>query len=170
MKLTELDRLHSELLDRIFEATEDDDPSELLELYDRLTQQLETKTDNIVGSIKALEGEITYLKSRRDEFNQKIKVRENNLKRFKEWLINHLLSTEKDELRGKESVIKVVANGGKNPIQINEVDPVELPAQYTKLEIDKDAITEALQSVDTLVVNGLVVAEKLPKGVHLRVK
>lgn len=62
--------------------------------------------------------------------------------------------------------ISVCANGGKQPIEIDTVDPETIPAQYRKqrLEIDRAAVREGLESG-----YWLPWARLRPCGTHVRI-
>ena len=58
----------------------------LINSFDELETQIATKVDAIAAVVAAKEGEIAYLRKRRDHFNGQIEVRENALSNFKTYL------------------------------------------------------------------------------------
>lgn len=68
-----------------------------------------------------------------------------------EKLKNYMESSNRREIRTKRNTVKVVRNGGKQPMGIAVADPEELPPRFrrTRIEIDKAALRQALEASET---------------------
>jgi cell division protein FtsB len=97
----------------------------LLDSFDRLEAQIATKVDAIAAVVAAKEGEIAYLKKRRDHFNSQIEVRENALSNFRTYLKKIAESRGDLTIKGREATIKLVKNGGKQPLWTNEIEALK---------------------------------------------
>jgi Siphovirus Gp157 len=179
-KLIELEQIRDLLVEQIITNLETEPESqeistqELEGFLSQLEAEIADKVDAIAATIAAKNGEIAYLKERRDYFDRLIKSRQNALDRFKDY-IKSILSNRKDTtICGKESKLKVVANGGKQPVWINpDLKPQELPAELTETvcTISSTAIRQRLSQLagEELIIGDKVVAKLEPKGTHLRI-
>jgi hypothetical protein len=80
------------------------------------------------------------------------------------------------QLKGKESTIKVVKNGGIQPIWLNpDIEernfPPELVTIATTYKVDRQAVLKKLaeSGEDSLIVDGKPIAAMQPRGTHLRI-
>ena len=152
------------------------DSAVILEQFDLLETQIATKVDAIAAVIAAKEGEIAYLKKRRDNFNSQIEVRENALSNFKTYLKKILENRADSTIKGREATIKLVKNGGKQPLWINsnvlaQDFAVNLVTVQTSYKVCTDTIRQQLaeSGAEELVVDGEVLAKLQPRGTHLRI-
>lgn len=179
-KLIELEQIRDLLVEQIISNLETDPESqdistqELEELLSQLETEIADKVDAIAAVIAAKNGEIAYLKERRDYFDRLIKSRQNALDRFKDYIKSILANRKDASICGKESKLKVVANGGKPPVWINpDLNPQELPPELTETvcTISSTAIRQRLAQLagEELVIGGKIIAKLEPKGTHLRI-
>jgi hypothetical protein len=90
--LLDLELSRDDLVEQIMAFIEEEeaegktDTIALINSFDELEAQIATKVDAIAAVVAAKEGEIAYLRKRRDNFNSQIEVRENALSND-EWRI-----------------------------------------------------------------------------------
>ncbi len=152
------------------------DSAVILEQFDRLEAQIATKVDAIAAVVAAKEGEIAYLKKRRDNFNSQIEARENALSNFKTYLKKILENRADSTIKGREATIKLVKNGGKQPLWTNGNIPAkDFPVNLVTVQTSYKVCTETIRQqfaescVEELVVDGEVLAKLQPRGTHLRI-
>ena len=152
------------------------DPAVILEQFDLLETQIATKVDAIAAVIAAKEGEIAYLKKRRDHFNGQIEIRENALSNFKAYLKKILENRTDSTIKGREVTIKLVKNGGKQPLWTNSNIPAQdfppnLVTVQTSYKVCPETIRQQLadSGAEELVVDGEILAKLQPRGTHLRI-
>jgi Siphovirus Gp157 len=149
---------------------------QLLAKFDELETAIASKVDAIAAVIAAQKGEIDYLKSRRDYINKAIDVKTKALEKFESYLKTVVTARPNGSIKGKAATIKVVSNGGKQPIwvdpSIDDKDfPPELVTITTTFKVDKNTIRRKLaeSGEDNLTIDGRVVAALQPRGTHLRI-
>ena len=152
------------------------DPAVILEQFDLLETQIATKVDAIAAVVAVKEGEIAYLKKRRDHFNNQIEVRENALSNFKNYLKKILENRDNLTIKGREATIKLVKNGGKQPLWTNSNIPAkDFPANLVTVQTSYKVCTETIRQqlaesgTEELVIDGEVLAKLQPRGTHLRI-
>jgi hypothetical protein len=152
------------------------DSAVILDQFDRLEAQIATKVDAIAVVVAAKEGEIAYLKKRRDYFNNQIEVRENALSNFKSYLKKILENRADSTIKGREATIKLVKNGGKQPLWTNGNIPAkDFPANLVTVQTNYKVCTETIRQqladsgAEELVVDGKILAKLQPRGTHLRI-
>jgi len=139
----------------------------LVEWMERLQEQEAEKLDAYVGLIRILEGEEAVAKAEAEQFAQKAKARGNRIKQLKERMRDHLTATGRDKATTATGrILKVQANGGKVPIEIDQVPVKDLPFEFVKVirEVDREAVAEALTKGEELPF-----ARLQKKGTHLRI-
>ena len=166
-----------EIADGAIDPTAEQNGSEqLLAKFEELEAAIADKVDAIAAVIAAQKGEIDYLKSRRDHFNAAIEVKTKALEKFENYLKNTIATRPNSSIKGKAATIKVVKNGGKQPLWINpEIDDKDFPAELvtiaTVYKVDKDLLRQQLAASgeDNLTIGGETVACFKPRGTHLRI-
>jgi Siphovirus Gp157 len=166
-----------ELADGTIDPTVEQNGSEqLLAKFEELEAAIADKVDAIAAVIAAQKGEIDYLKSRRDHFNAAIEVKTKALEKFENYLKDTIAARPNGSIKGKTATIKVVKNGGKQPLWINpEIDEKDFPAELvtiaTVYKVDKDLLRQQLAASgeDNLTIGGETVACFKPRGTHLRI-
>jgi Siphovirus Gp157 len=180
--LIELELSRDNLVEQIMATLEEGetegttDPAVILEQFDLLETQIATKVDAIAAVIAAKEGEIAYLRKRRDNFNSQIEVRKNALTNFKTYLKKILENRADSTIKGREATIKLVKNGGKQPLWTNgnipaKDFPANLVTVQTSYKVCADTIRQQLaeSGTDELVIDGEVLAKLQPRGTHLKI-
>ncbi len=180
--LLDLELSRDSLVEKIMAFIEEEevegktDTIALINSFDELEAQIATKVDAIAAVVAAKEGEIAYLRKRRDNFNSQIEIRENALSNFKTYLKKILENRVDSTIKGREATIKLVNNGGKQPLWTNsnipaQYFPVNLVTVQTSYEVCTDTIRQQLadSGAEELVVDGEVLAKLQPRGTHLRI-
>ena len=133
---------------RLYElATEDEDQQAFLDTLEGLKGELEVKASGYVQVIKQLEKE----------------TRANNVKSMKLALISAMDVAEVDSIPAGDYTLKIVKNGGLQPLKIDG----DVPDNFTKVKIepDNDLIRKALNDGEELSF-----AHLEPRGRHLNIK
>jgi Siphovirus Gp157 len=181
---SERDRLVEEIMDlaestsveELAGAAESNGSEELLVKFNELEAAITDKVDAIAAVIAAQKGDIAYLKSRRDEFTRAIDRKVKALEKFENYLKSIVANRPDAQLKGKDATIKVVKNGGVQPLWLNpDIEernfPSELVTIATTYKVDRQAVLKKLaeSGEDNLVVDGEQIACLQPRGTHLRI-
>lgn len=152
------------------------DSAIILQKLDELEAQIADKVDAIAAVVAAKQGEIDHLKSREQYFARQVEVRENALASFKAYLKKILENRDNSTIKGREATIKLVKNGGKQPLWTNsnipaQDFPVNLVTVQTSYKVCTETIRQQLaeSGAEELVVDGEVLAKLQPRGTHLRI-
>jgi hypothetical protein len=87
-----------------------------------------------VAVIAAQKGDIAYLKSRRDEFNRAIDRKVKALEKFENHLKSIVTNRPDAQIKGKDVTIKVVKNGGIQPIWLNsDIEEKNFPPELVTI-------------------------------------
>lgn len=156
-------------LQAIMSAIQDDGEidGQLAEWMDRIADEEAEKLDAYVGLIRMLEAEEAVAKAEAEQFLAKAKARAIKVKFLKERMRDHLINTGRDKVATKAGrVLKVQANGGNAPFEIDPIPLKDVPFEFVKVvrEPDREAIREALVKGEELTF-----ARLLKKGSHLRI-
>ena len=151
-------------------------PADILEQFDLLETQIATKVDAIAAVVAAKEGEIAYLKNRRDQLDRQIEIRQNALSSFKTYLKKILEHRDEPTIKGRESTIKLVKNGGKQTLWTNtQISAREFPPELVTVETSYRICTEAIRQqiaesgTEELLIGGVTLAKLQPRGTYLRI-
>jgi hypothetical protein len=181
---SERDRLVEEIMelaelasaDELASATGSNGSDELLVKFEELEAAITEKVDAIAAVIAAQKGDIAYLKSRRDEFNRAIDRKVKALEKFENYLKAIVANRPDAQLKGKDATIKVVKNGGIQPIWLNpDIEernfPPDLVTIATTYKVNRQALLKKLaeSGEDSLIVDGKPIAAVQPRGTHLRI-
>lgn len=162
--------------DELVGATESNAAEELLAKFTELEAAITDKVDAIAAVIAAQKGDIAYLKSRRDEFTRAIDRKVKALEKFESYLKSIVTNRPDLQLKGKDATIKVVKNGGVQPIWLNpDINERNFPPEFvtitTTYKVDRQAVVKKLaeSGEDSLMVDGKPIARVQPRGTHLRI-
>lgn len=138
------------------------DPQILADSLESVQGQLEVKASGYVQVIKQLEMEAKQADEVAKAFNEKKKIRENNIKRLKEALKGAMEATGQSQVAAGDFTIKLQKNGGLAPLTITG----EVPQNMTKVivEPDGDKIREFLKN------NECEWARLEERGMHIVIK
>ena len=172
--LIELEKDRSRLVENIMLMLESDEPEDALSALDELEKQISDKADAIAAVYAAKKGEIEYLKSRIESYQEMLTTRKNALERFEKYIKGILERREDPTIKGKSSKLTLVKNGGKAPLWIDEMVPIEqFPVEFviekTTLSLDKEKIREKLDDTKQFRFKGSLLAEELPRTYRLKI-
>jgi Siphovirus Gp157 len=180
--LLDLEKNRDALVEQIMASIEEGEaesttcPADILAQFDLLETQIATKVDAIAAVVAAKEGEIAYLKSRRDRLDRQVEIGQNALDSFKTYLKNILERRDDPKIKGRESTIRLVKNGGKQTLWTNgHVLAQDFPPELVTVETSYRVCTETIRQqlaesgIEELVVGGKVLAKLQPRGTHIRI-
>lgn len=159
-------------LDTLLDECEGDisDPraEEAIETWAKeLAQDEGIKLDGLVSYLKQLDMERTACTEQMREWAARCQVRANRIQRLRQLVVDHLVVTGRTKLQLPSGIkLAVQKNGGKTPIQIDDIDPSEVAEvfQVETISINRDRVREFLEAGERLPFARLV-----ERGVHLRV-
>lgn len=157
----------SDLLDESNgEITPENEP--ILEaFFAELENDQAVKLEGYVGLIKTLEGEAAVAKATAEQFQMKARSRENSVKRLKDRVKMYLEVTNQPKaVTEKGFTLAVRANGGKQPLDLDDLRIEDLPPEFRKITVtvDTEKIREHLEAGGSLSF-----ARLQPRGNHLRI-
>lgn len=157
----------SDLLDESNgEITPENEP--ILEaFFAELGNDQAVKLEGYVGLIKTLEGEAVVAKATAEQFAMKARSRESSVKRLKDRVKMYLEVTRQPKaVTEKGFTLAVRANGGKQPLDLDDIRIEDLPVEFRKVSVvaDTEKIREFLEAGGSLSF-----ARLQPRGSHLRI-
>jgi hypothetical protein len=172
--LIDLEQDRDRLIEDLMLMLESDEPEETLAALDELEAKIAGKADAIAAVHASKKGEIAYLKERISTYQEKLVIKENALKRFEGYVKGILERRENPKIVGKSSQLALVKNGGKAPLWVDELMPIEefpegLATKKVVQSLDKDAIRANLDSDGELKIDGKLIAQELPRTFRLKI-
>lgn len=155
-------RLYNLMTDEDLMETEDDVIKDTLE---SLNYDLADKSAGYVHVIKQLDMEADECDRAIEFFKHKKEVRQNNVKRLKEALLNAMDIAGLKELKAGSYTLKIANNGGKAPLSIPDESLVPERFMKIKYEPDKELIRKTIEDGTELPF-----AEIKERGRHLTIK
>ena len=155
-------RLYNLMTDEDLMETEDDAIKDTLE---SLNYDLADKSAGYVHVIKQLDMEAEECDKAIEFFKRKKEIRQNNVKRLKEALINAMDIANLKELKAGSYTLKIANNGGKAPLSIPDESKVPERFMKIKYEPDKELIRKTIEDG-----TDLPFAEIKERGRHLSIK
>lgn len=149
---------------RLYElATTMEDITAFSDTLEGLNGELEVKAKGYIEVMKQLEMEQNECEAVIEKFRAKKEARENAVKRMKAAIYDAMNIAGLKEIEAGDYKIKVVNNGGKEPLVIDG----EVPESFYKLkyEVDKELIRKALDKGEVLDF-----AHLEPRGTHLDIR
>lgn len=150
------------LLDTVRDDRQIDDQLDMF--FTGVAEQEAEKFDGYIGVIRTLEAEIAICKAEIDQFTAKKKSRENNVKRLKDRLKEHLERTGRTKATTAAGRTLRVQTNGVAPLVIDDGAVIPVPFARVVVTPDTDAIREALDRGEVLPF-----ARLEPRGTHLRI-
>lgn len=129
---------------RLYElADSEEDEEAFLDTLEGLQGELEVKAKGCVYVMKQLEMEEAECDKVIEAFTRKKQAKKNARERIINAIHDTMSTADLKEIAAGEYKIKIVKNGGKNPLVING----EVPDSYMRLkyEVDKELIRKALE-------------------------
>lgn len=121
--------------------TEEPDDEVINDTLDAVMGEIEVKGENYIGLINRLDMELDACKKHRDEWEYRLKTRENAIKRLKQRLASGMEMLGVKELKAGDNTIKLVKNGGKQPI----IYSADVPKDFMKTTIVEEKDTEKIR-------------------------
>lgn len=149
---------------RLYElATSVDDITAFSDTLECLNGELEVKAKGYVEVMKQLEMEQKECDAVIEKFKAKKEARENAVKRMKSAIFDAMNIAGLKEVDAGDYKIKIVGNGGKEPLVIDG----EVPESFYKLkyEVDNELIRKALEKGEELDF-----AHLEPRGTHIVIR
>lgn len=147
---------------RLLELEEEVDSEAFQDALDNLTDEINTKAENIAAVLKQMEADAKMLKDEETRLKSRRTAIENNYKRLKEYLKSELEVMEIDKVKTPKFTITV----RNNPVKVVIKDEDLIPADYKipKYSIDKKVLKEALLNGEE--IKGAELIQE--KGVQIR--
>lgn len=147
---------------RLLELEEEVDPEAFQDALDNLTDEINTKAENIAAVLKQMEADANMLKDEEARLKKRRIAIENNHKRLKEYLKNELEVMDIEKVKTPKFTITVRTN----PVKVVIKDEDLIPADYKipKYSVDKKTLKEALLNGED--IKGVELIQE--KGVQIR--
>lgn len=147
---------------RLLELEEEVDPEAFQDALDNLTDEINTKAENIAAVLKQMEADANMLKDEEARLKKRRIAIENNHKRLKEYLKNELEVMDIEKVKTPKFTITV----RNNPVKVVIKDEDLIPADYKipKYSVDKKTLKEALLNGED--IKGVELIQE--KGVQIR--
>lgn len=136
--------------------------------FAELQQEQGAKLDAYIGLLKTWEGEEAVARSVIDQFKAKVQAIGNRIDRHRGRMLLHLVNTGQKSIKSaKGYTVARQDNGGKQPLDIDPVDPKTVPGRFQKVtvSIDADAVRAAIDAGETVPF-----ARLKPRGQQLRIR
>ena len=138
--------------------------TDLIDTLEAIEGAIEVKAQGIIAVTRNITSQIEAIKAEEKRLADMRKVRENHLKRLKEYVLENMQQTGKTNIKTELGVMRIQASTPALKITNQEKIPAEyqtiVPEHY---EIDNERVKEALK--DGKAVPGA----ELVQGVHLRI-
>lgn len=147
---------------RLLELEEEVDSEAFQDALDNLTDEINTKAENIAAVLKQMEADAKMLKDEEARLKSRRIAIENNHKRLKEYLKNELEVMDIEKVKTPKFTITV----RNNPVKVVIKDEDLIPVDYKipKYSIDKKTLKEALLNGEE--IKGVELIQE--KGVQIR--
>lgn len=142
--LYDLTGAYEELLTILCDGEEDEQC--IFDTLEAVEGEIEDKADGYAKVIRSLESDIKEIKEEESRLASRRKSIEGNIQRVKKHLFDAMKFTGKTKFKTALYSFGIAKNGGKQPLEVDITDPLQLPEQYRKVEykVDNEAIREAL--------------------------
>ena len=160
--LFELTGQYNLLLDMI--TDEDVDEEVLNDTLDAVLGEIEVKSEGYLAVMDKLDMEISACEAHLERWQNALKARKNGKEKLKKALVNAMMQLDVTELKAGDNTIKLVNNGGKQPIRYRygalsnleskDMKIDEVPKEYRKVvvseTVDGDKVRQALENGEKL--------------------
>ena len=159
------------LQDLIEQEEQSPEEADALEVWLTVTDgEAKDKVDRYAAVIRAIEARAEVRKAEAKALADRARFDENAARRMKDALAGFF---ERFEIKSMETThyrVTLAGNGGKAPMQLDDVTPEDVPEMYcrtipARVEVDKETIRQALDSGQELPF-----ARLLPRGKSIRIK
>ena len=138
--------------------------TDLIDTLEAIEGAIEVKANGIVAVVRNITSQIEAIKAEEKRLADMRKARENHLKRLKEYVLDNMQQTGKQQIKTELGAMRIQAN----PLALKILKAEDIPAEYMTVvpehyEIDSERVKEALKAGKT------VPGAELVQGVHLRI-
>ena len=138
--------------------------TDLIDTLEAIEGAIEVKAQGIVAVVRNITSQIEAIKAEEKRLADMRKVRENHLKRLKEYCLDAMQQTGKQQIKTDLGVMRIQAS----PARLVVNSPEDVPAEYQTIipehcEVDNERVKEALKAGKE------VPGAELVQGVHLRI-
>ena len=137
---------------------------DLVDTLEAIEGAIEVKAQGIIAVTRNITSQIEAIKAEEKRLADMRKARENHLKRLKEYVLENMQQTSKQQIKTELGVMRIQASTPALKITNQEKIPAEyqtiVPEHY---EIDNERVKAALKAGKT------VPGAELVQGVHLRI-
>ena len=147
---------------RIMElATQDElNEEESFELERLITQELNTKSINIIGFVRNAEANISAIDNEIERLTLLKNKNNNTLSRFKEYVKDNMTALQLEKIQTSIGTLRVQ----KNPISVEIVDEEQIPIEYKKektvVSVDKTAIKNNFKETGEIIPGTRIITGK----------
>ena len=138
--------------------------TDLIDTLEAIEGAIEVKAQGIIAVTRNITSQIEAIKAEEKRLADMRKARENHLKRLKEYVLENMQQTGKQQIKTDLGVMRIQAS----PARLVVNSPEDVPAEYQKIipehyEVDNERVKEALKAGKE------VPGAELVQGVHLRI-
>lgn len=156
-------------LDNLLSQAEDPDSPEIFDAIQRalaLHDEREAKVDAYCCLIAEIGARAAARKAEAARLAENARAAEGHVKRLKTRLLESFNAMGIGKLETERFTVSVARNGGLVPLEINDVDPATLPAEYQRvtISVDNEKVRAALANAP------LPFAKLGERGQHVRIK
>lgn len=150
---------------QLADSTDPEDEQAFIDTLDGILGAIDIKADQYAAVMSEISGRKGIVKAEIDRLTAVMRALSNHEDRMKEALYGSMIATDRREIKTDLHTFKIVKNGGKLPLIIE--DGADIPDKYCKVTIepDKDKIRTALETG-----NVLDFAHFGERGEHLSIK
>ena len=137
---------------------------DLVDTLEAIEGAIEVKAQGIIAVTRNITSQIEAIKAEEKRLADMRKARENHLKRLKEYCLDAMQQTGKQQIKTDLGVMRIQAS----PARLVVNSPEDVPAEYQTIipehcEVDNERVKEALKAGKE------VPGAELVQGVHLRI-
>ena len=137
---------------------------DLVDTLEAIEGAIEVKATGIIAVTRNITSQIEAIKAEEKRLADMRKARENHLKRLKEYVLDNMQQTGKQQIKTDLGVMRIQAS----PARLVVHNPEDVPAEYQTIipehcEVDSERVKEALKA------GKVVPGAELVQGVHLRI-
>ena len=137
---------------------------DLVDTLEAIEGAIEVKAQGIIAVTRNVTSQIEAIKAEEKRLADMRKARENHLKRLKEYCLDAMQQTGKQQIKTDLGVMRIQAS----PARLVVNSPEDVPAEYQTIipehcEVDNERVKEALKA------GKVVPGAELVQGVHLRI-
>ena len=138
--------------------------TDLIDTLEAIEGAIEVKAQGIIAVTRNITSQIEAIKAEEKRLADMRKARENHLKRLKEYVLDNMQQTGKQQIKTELGVMRIQAS----PARLVVHKPEDVPAEFQTIipehyEIDSERVKEALKA------GKVVPGAELVQGVHLRI-